>query len=196
MGIIEQPFTPTKNGIAKISGGAQQYGIPSRMGCSSQSTSTLNANEVRYVPIYVDYPVTLNAWQLEVTTGPAGSANIRLGVYLADTNVQPTGGAPLYDSGAVAVATSFTGVKSASGLSIVLAGGVYLVCLNTDTAMTVRTLISPTPLVAASLGTNALLQRLTVSQAFGAFPNPGTAWTTASAGTGGLQHFASWQWSE
>ena len=131
MGHIAEPAATVKSGIAKISGGAQQYGIPTRTAFSSQSTSTLNANEVRYIPIYVDYTVTLNAWQLEVTT-----------------------------------------------------------------AMGIRTIISSTPIVAASLGASALVQRLTVAQTFGAFPNPGTAWTTTSAGTGGLQHFASWQWTE
>lgn len=195
MGHISQPFSLVKSGIAKISGGAQQYGIPTRVIFSSQSTSALNVNEVRYVPVYVDYAVTLNAWQLEVTTGPAGAANIRLGVYLADMNLQPVG-APLYDSGAVAVASGFTGIKSASGLSVVLAPGVYLVALNSDTAMTIRTLISPTPIVAVNQGANSFIQRLIATQTFGAFPNPGTGWTSGVAGTGGLQHFASWQWTE
>src|SRR6266852_1222682 len=95
----------TKSGLAKISCGAQQWGIPTHERFLNVGTSALNVNEVRYIPMRVDYAVTLTAWQLEVTTGPAGSANLRLGVYAADTNLQPTG-APLYDSGSVAVAMS------------------------------------------------------------------------------------------
>lgn len=195
MGILVQPNALLKSGIAKISGGAQQYGVPTRSLFTSQSTSTLNINEDRYIPFFVDYPVTLNAWQLEVTTGPTGAANLRVGVYLTDTNMQPTG-APLYDSGSVAVAQSFTGVKTASSLSIALNPGVYLAVINCDTAMTIRTILTGTNVVAANLGTNAFVQRFAVSRSYAAFPNPGTAWTTISQGTGGYQHFISWQWTE
>jgi hypothetical protein len=165
------------------------------MGFINVGTSALNINEVRYVPMRVDYPVTLTAWELEVTTGPAGNANLRLGVYLADTNLQPTG-APLYDSGSVAVATSFTGIKTASSLSIALSPGIYLVALNCDTAMTVRTFTSPSPIIGASLGTTPMVQRVAATQTFGAFPNPGTAWTSTNTSAGGLQNCAVWQWTE
>lgn len=190
------PYTTlVKSGLAKISGGATQWGVPTSMGFSNVGTSTLNVNEVRYVPMRVDYPVTLTAWQIEVTTGPGSAANLRLGVYLADTNLQPSG-APLYDSGAVAVANGFTGIKTASSLSVALSPGIYLVALNCDTSMTVRTFTSPSPMIAAALGATPMIQRVTATQTFGAFPNPGTAWTSTNTSSGGLQNFAVWQWTE
>jgi hypothetical protein len=190
------PYTTlVKSGLAKISGGATQWGIPSNTGFTNVGTSALNVNEVRYIPIRVDYPVTLTAWELEVTTGPASNANLRLGIYAADTNLQPTG-APLYDSGSVAVASAFTGVKTATGLSVSLSPGIYLVALNCDVAMTVRTFTSGTPMVAAALGATPFIQRVTATQTFGAYPNPGTAWTATNASASGLQNVAVWQWTE
>jgi hypothetical protein len=190
------PYTTlVKSGLAKINAGATQWGTPTNTGFINVGTSTLNINEVRYVLMRVDYPVTLTAWQLEVTAGPTGSANIRIGVYLADTNIQPSG-APIYDSGSIAVATSFTGIKTATGLTASLSPGIYLVALNTDTAMTVRTFTSTSPMIAAALGATPMIQRVAASQTFGAFPNPGTAWTSTNASASGLQNFAVWQWTE
>jgi hypothetical protein len=190
------PYTTlVKSGLAKISGGATQWGIPSNMGFLNVGTSALVVNEVRYVPMRVDYPVTLTAWELEVSTGPASAANLRLGIYAADTNLQPVG-APLYDSGSVAVAQSFTGIKTASSLSIALSPGMYLVALNCDVAMTVRTFTSPSPMIAAALGATPMIQRVSASLTFGAYPNPGTVWTATNASASGLQNFAVWQWTE
>ena len=157
-------------------------------------TSTMNVNEMRYVPVIVPYAVTLSAWELEVTTAPGSNANLRIGIYAADSNMQPTG-APLYDSGSVAVASGFTGLKSASGLSVTLSPGVYLICANVDTSMGVRTFISGSPMIGASLGATPMIQRLTATQTYGVLPNPGTAWTATNASASGLQNFAVWQWS-
>ena len=184
-----------KSGLAKISGGATEWGIPTNERFINVGTSALNVNEVRYVPMRIDYPVTLTAWELEVTAAPAGNANIALCVYKADTNLQPSG-APLYDSGSVAVASAFTGVKTASGLTVALSPGMYLVGMNTDTAMTVRTFTSASPMIVAALGATPMIQRVAVAQTFGAFPNPGTLWTTPNTSAGGLQNFAVWQWTE
>ena len=195
MGIISQPYNPIKSGLAKISGGATQWGIPTNTGITNVGTSALNVNEARYVPMRVEYPITLTAWELEVTTGPASNANIRIGIYAADTNLQPTG-APIYDSGAVAVASAFTGIKTATGLTVSLTAGMYLIVINCDVGMTIRTFTSPSPMIGAALGATPAIQRVSVAQTFGAFPNPGTAWTTTSASAGGLQNFAVWQWTE
>jgi hypothetical protein len=90
-----------KSGLAKISGGATEWGIPTNERLTAVGTTTLNTNEVRYVLMRVEYPIALNAWQMEVSTGPASNANLALGIYKADGNLQPTG-APFYDSGSIA----------------------------------------------------------------------------------------------
>lgn len=184
-----------KTGIAKISGGAQQWGVPNT-GFTAGGTTALVVNEDRYVPFRVDYPITLNAWQVEVSTAPASNANIRIGVYLANTDMQPASAtAPAYDSGAIAVASGFTGAKTATGLSIVLVPGMYLAAINTDAVMTLRTIVSPTWIVNAALGATPLVQRLSVARSFAAFPTPGQQWTAINAVANGLQHFVVWQWT-
>lgn len=183
-----------KTGIAKPSGGNKQWGIPSTH-FVSQSTTTLTINEVRYIPFFVDYPVTLTAHQFEVTTGPASDSNVAIGVYRADSDLQPTG-APLYDSGSIAVATAFTGAKTSGAISVPLQAGAYLIAVNCSVALTLRSIVHAAATVRDGLGTSAFAQRYTVAQAFGAFPTPGTAWTTLSGSTGGFMSSIVWQWTE
>lgn len=184
----------TRVGQAKLSGGALQWGIPTYTNFSSSGTSALNINECRYVPIRIDYPITLNAWELEVTSGPASAAHLEIGIYLADNQYQPVGG-PLYDSGSIAVAQSFTGIKSVTGLTVTLGPGVYLVAINCDVAMTLRTFISGSWIIESILGSTPMIARVSVAQTFGVFPNPGAAWTALTSSASGLQHFAAWQWT-
>lgn len=195
MSDIYNPSSPLKNGQAVISGGAQQYGIPTRGAATAQSTSTLNVNEARYLPLYVEYPVTLKSQVFEVTTAPGANANVRIGLYLADGTLQPTG-APVYDSGNLAIASGFTGVKTTAISSILINPGVYLMVINTDTSLAVRTFLTPVTTFSSNLGANPFIQRFFVAQTFGAFPNPGTLWTGAQSGGSGYQQCVAWQWSE
>jgi hypothetical protein len=187
--------TAQKTGLAQISGGALQWGIPGVSGFTGQATFALAANTVYYSMIFVTYTHVMTAWELDVTTGPAGSANIRVGIYQADGTLQPSG-APIYDSGAVAVANGFTGIKTATGLSITLLPGVYLVCVNADTAMTLQDVQAPSPFLVAALGSTPNFREVKVAQTFGAFPTPGTAWTSVDATGSSAIHFVAWQWTE
>lgn len=182
-----------KTGIARISGGAQQWGIPGTAFISA-NTSALTANSVRYATLFVPYPVVLTNYELEVTTGPASSANLACCIYAMDTNMQPTG-APLFDSGSISVATSFTGLKSGT-MNVTLAAGAYLIGINCDVAMTLRVLSAATYLVGAALGATPLIQNVSGSQTFGSFPNPGTTWTSTSLSGGGIRHSVVFQWTE
>jgi hypothetical protein len=182
-----------KSGIAKISAGAQQFGIPAA-DFNNVSTAVLTINEVRYILFKVKYPVTLIAQQFEVTSAPASDAKLRVGIYLADTDLQPTG-APVYDL-EVAVASGFTGLKTTSSISVPLAVGNYLSAINCNVAMTLRSLFSPTPIILAGMGSSPFAERFSVAQTYpGSFPNPGTKWTALTVGTG-LQHLVCYQWTE
>lgn len=185
-----------KTGIAKITAGTQQWGIPNTS-FTTGGTTALVINEDRYVPFRVDYPLTMSAWQVEVTAAPASNANIRIGVYLANTDMQPAAAtAPAYDSGAVAVASGFTGIKTATGLSVVLVPGMYLAAINCDVVMTLRTVVGPSFIVNAALGATPLVQRVSVARSFAAFPTPGQQWTAINAVAAGSQHFVVWQWTD
>lgn len=174
-------------------GGTKQFGVPGER-FNTVSTGGLTANEVKYIFIQVAHAITITAHQFEVTTGPASDGNVRIGLYLASSTGQPSG-APIYDSGSIAVATAFTGLKTTTGLSVSVPAGTYLIAINTDQAMTLRTLIAPTPILASGMGANSLTQRVTAAQTYGAFPTPGDNWTTQSNTTGGQQHNVEFQWS-
>ncbi len=184
-----------KSGLAVISGGATLWGVPTGGLFVSETTSSIAINTVRYTFIRVEYPITLTAHQFEVSTAPASNANVRIGIYRADSTLQPTG-APLYDNGGIAVASGFTGVKTTTGLSVALSPGMYLVAVNCDVTMTMRVLQTGTPTIDTSIGANAFLQKATGSQTYGAYPSPGTSWTTNSNGSAGLQHPVVFQWTE
>lgn len=189
--VTAQPFV--KTGVAKISGGAQQWGIPGTE-FTVTGVSAMNVNEARYIMFTVRYPLTITAQQFEVSTGPVGAANVRVGIYLADADLQPTG-APLYDSGSIAVAGAFTGLKTTSSLSVFLSPGVYLTVLNVDTALTLRTITSPSPVVLAAIGATPVSQRFSIAQTYGSFPSPGTKWTALNAVSAGLQNIVVYQWT-
>lgn len=184
-----------RTGIAKItSGGASQYAVPGAT-FSGVGTSALSAGAVRYTPFLVERPITITAQQFEVTTGPASGANVRVGIYQADMENQPVGAA-LYDSGNISVASGFTGLKTATGLSVKLKPGLYLLATNCDVAMTLRTLISPAFHLGASLGGAPMIRRFDATQTYGAFPNPGTKWTSAITSSTGFDYHAAFQFSE
>lgn len=182
-----------KRGLAKSSGGTLQYGVPGS-GLIGSSTSTLTVNEVRYVPFEVKYPITITAQQLEVTSAPASDANVRVGIYSSDGFLQPTG-SPLYDTG-IAVATGFTGLKATTGLSLALTPGMYLVALNCDVALTLRTVTSTANSLQSAIGATPVTSRYGASQTYGSFPSTGTKWTTPVGNTGGLQNQVFFQWTE
>jgi hypothetical protein len=189
------PAATIQSGLAKISGGITEWGVPTSERANAVATTNLNVNQVRYVWMKVEYPITLTAHQFEVTTAPASNANVRIGIYTADTNIQPTG-APLYDSGSIAVASGFTGVKTTSGLSIALVAAVYLVAINIDVALSMRSINVGTTAIDNNMGANALIQKVVAAQTYGAFPSPGTPWTTTNTGSSGMQHSIVWQWTE
>lgn len=190
---ILRPDPQVKTGLPKISGGAVQIGIP-HANIASVSTSALVANEVRYIPFYVRYAITITEMYFEVTTAPAGAANVRVGIYASDTNMQPTG-APVLDT-TTAVAGAFTGVKSALALTATLTPGAYLMAINTDTIMTLRSFIGGAIFLSVGLGATAISQRYSIAQTYGAFPTPGTPWTTLNLSNGGLQYVAAFKWTE
>lgn len=186
--------TALKIGVARQSDGTSLFGIPGQS-FTSQSTGSPSAGEIRYSILIVNYPITLTDWLFEVTTGPASAANARVGLYRADGNCQPVG-APLYDSGDVPIAMSFTGTKTMTGLNIVLSPGIYLCGLNIDVAMAMRSALNPTPIARTVLGASSLGNITRVTSAYGAMPNPGTLWNSIGSATSAYGNNIFWRWTE
>jgi hypothetical protein len=96
----------------------------------------------------------------------------------------------------IVAANGFTGLKTTSGLSVKLKPGLYLVAVNRDVALTIRTIISPTFHLGASLGGTPMNRRFDVNQTYGAFPPPGTKRGTVVTSATGFDFPAAFQFTE
>lgn len=177
--------------LAKISGGATQYGIPSA-NFITVGTSALTVNSIRYIPFYVAHPITLSQIQFEVTSAPASNANVRIGIYRSDSSYQPT--TLVIDAGSTSVASAFTGLKNVAIIQS-LSIGWHLIAVNCDVTMGVRTFVASSPIVSTTMGTTPFVQRFDVSSTFGAFAGTGVVWTTTNNSASGLQYPLAVQWS-
>ena len=131
----------------------------------------------------------------EVTTAPTANANVRMGVYAADSNLQPTG-PPLFDSGDVPVlsATPVPNTNVKQSTPVTLQPGVYLSAFMTSTAMTIRTFLGGQTFVLPT-GSNSPFTVLTYgTQTYGAFPTTGAQWITRAASTQGIRHLGLLRW--
>jgi hypothetical protein len=168
------------------------YGVPNGQ-MASQTTLTATINTVYYAPFEVTAPITLDAMAFNLNAAPAAGGNVRMGVYAADSNLQPTG-APLFDSGDVAITTGTTGVVLKQGTPATLQPGVYLSAFNTGTAVTLRTAVGGVATINTAMGASMFVHTLTATQTTGAFPTPGTAWTTKGASGTGTLHPVVMRW--
>jgi hypothetical protein len=161
------------------------YGIPNGQ-MASQTTFSAAANTVYYAPFEVTAPITVDAMAYSIGVAQtAGGGNVRMGIYAADSNLQPTG-APLFDSGDAPFTTSTTGAVLKQGTPATLQPGVYLTAFNTSAAITqVRAPVGGIATLNTTLGASMFSHTLSATQTQGAFPSPGTAWATrGSSGTG------------
>lgn len=92
-------------------------------------TATVTADRIYYQPIVVSKSITVSAVGINVGTGGGASSKVIIGCYATTSAMQPTGSS-LLTSGLFDV--SGTGNKEASGLSVVLTPGVYLMSLATN----------------------------------------------------------------
>lgn len=174
---------PIPQGRLKISG-TTHYSIPG-VEASSAGTFAISANTIRYAPIYVTTPITIDQMAIEVTTGGAASTTARLGIYNADLDWQPT--SLVVDAGTVAVDS--TGVKIAS-VNVTLPPGRYLLALNSDGAPTLRRVLGGAMFLgyANTLGASPFIVIPNTTQTYGVLPNPGTAISNISSGSSASTH--------
>ncbi len=156
--------------------GTGQLMIPGVDG-TALATNTLGPNEVLYGPWYVASPITIDQLLVEVTTAGAAGKLIRLGLYNADTNWQPT--SRLAD-GSVAADGSL-GMRSL-GVSLTLPAGRYLTAVNTDGTPGIRGVRGGQRYMGyvTTVGSSGFVSAWKAAQTYGAFPDPGLAAATAS----------------
>lgn len=168
------------------------YGVPGVQFVGT-TTQALTANTVYYAPFEVTAPLTLDFMALEVTAAAGANGNLRMGVYAADTNLQPTG-APLFDSGDVTVTAAATGILSKQGTPVTLQPGVYLTAVNTSQGLTARAALGGQTMISTAMGSNLFTVLTSAAQTQGAFPTPGTPWTTRVAAANSARNVAMLRW--
>jgi hypothetical protein len=156
------------------SGGTSLVGIPATEFYGSSVYAFSPAVE-HYTPFRVARPVNVSALLFNVTVAPASDALIRFAIYAADSEDQPTG-APVFDSGDIAVASGFTGVKTTAGLDIDLPAGRYLFAFNMNVGMTLRLFYATASGLSAALATGSFVRYYLVNRAYAAYPTPGVKW--------------------
>ncbi len=169
--------------------GTAYESIPGAMGGSTTGTGLQVINRVLYFPMIVNHPIQVDRLSIAVQAAGAGSTTSRLGIYHADEELQPLG--LIVDAGTVAV--DATGVKNlAVSPAALLTPGRYLLAMNTDGTPTLR---SVRPhfmdwgfLAPETTGQNRVVSILRANQTYAAFPDPGTAITSADLSNQGYQY--------
>lgn len=168
-------------GRLKASGIAHP-GLPNTV-FQTNGTQAIIANQVRYNGFIVKSPVTLDQLVCEITA--TGTATLlRMAIYAADTDWQPTG-APILDAGTVSAASA---VALSIAINLALPVGRYLTALNANGTATLRSWRGDGTDggwgIAPALGAGSQNTIVTATQAFGAFPTPGTVFITAGVVAG------------
>jgi hypothetical protein len=158
------------------------YGLPGMSGSGVGTGAQVGGVDV-YAWFLVTQPIIVDLAQFEVTTGPSANANVYLGIYKADNNLQPDG-APLLATNAIPVATSATGVFRQQFAGITLTPGLYLVGINASHQMTYRRFFYSNTFVTTSMGSSTLAT-LAKTRTNGTFPS-NTSWDGTGNGVGAM----------
>jgi len=165
---------------ATFAWGRQKYGttkllhLPGVVTVGGGAVSHVSAT-VYYFPLLIATTIVIDAVVCEVTTPAAAGNKGRIGIYNADTDLQPT--TLVVDSGEFAIdgAAVMTVAVSAT-----LPAGRYLLALHLQANCALRSVrgtaihqgFNPV------LGTNHSCYSITVAKAYAAFSASGTAWDT------------------
>lgn len=154
--------------------GVTGYNIPG-IDFLNVSTTAIATDTLRYGPMFVQTPITIDRIACEVTTAAAAGKLIRMGIYNADTNWQPT--SLVLDAGTVAADT--LGVKAIT-INQALPVGRYLLVSNTDGAPSLRMLGGGQRFMSIPALSGAPFNaRCHVASAFATFASTGVVWDTS-----------------
>lgn len=168
-----------KQGRAK-GGGVTFYSIPGVAVTGTQAVLTASTNKDYYAPWFAVTPLIIDQMACQIVSSTTG--NLRMGFYAADADWQPLG-APMTDSGNIAITTAVKTYTPAAGIYI--PRGRYVSVWNCDTACDPRLWRTSPPgsALVSALGASPFPEFFEVDRTYGAFPTPGTAWTTGSGAT-------------
>jgi hypothetical protein len=170
---------PVPAGRAKYSGGT--YYIVPGIDLTAIAAVAMVAGNMYYGPWFVESPITIDQIACEITSAAAAGKLLRIGLYRANVDWQPTD--LLIDSGNIAADSP--GVKTYA-VSLVLPPGRYLGAMVSDGAPTIRWFRGGNKWMGIhpDMGATPFSQLHVYAHPFGAMKNPGGAWTGFSATAG------------
>lgn len=170
------------------------FGIPG--GINSLATQAITANRTYYTQFSASgKPITLRHIAFEVTSAPASNSTVRIGIYAADSQGQPSG-APIYNSGAITVTSTAAALYRLRINPTLLAAGNYVILFNTSVALTVRSYNTPrVGTVFNTIGASSINTYTYIPETLtGDYPNPGNKWSVRSLGANPF-HYVVLGWS-
>ncbi len=182
----ESPSLYLGDGHAKRAGDLY-YDIP---GASpfSVGTEPIVADMLYYFPIWTNVTIQIYRLMIEVAIPGAAGKVARLGIYNCDEYYNPL--SLVVDAGTVLIDAA--AVKTiVLGPPLTLTYGRYLLALLANKACTLRAIRCTnryTSLMTA-MGGNPIASLYRVIQAYGALPDPGLLWDTATASAIGYPYF-------
>lgn len=172
------------------------FGLPSQT-LTGTGTASTNTNRTWYFPFSIRKPITLKHFAFESTTAPASNTTVRVGLYNADAQLQPTG-SKIIDSGAITVVTGAAAIYRTRLTPTTLNPGNYVVAFNIGaTAFTARVFRGGSSNFSSStMGAN-LVDILAVSETLsgGALPTTGTKWNLRGAANAAFGNLVVLGWS-
>lgn len=131
---------------------------------------TVSPGGIYYSPFVARSSITVTAARFTVDEAPGGAVNVRIGIYGAD-GFTPDANAPAWDSGVIAVASDFQGLKQVDDLSIDLPAGRYLATIAISASLSIA---NPQRVGTSFVGDDDQLKATWFNAfAFGALPTPG-----------------------
>ncbi len=188
-GLVDLPAPGGGGAVPDLTPGAN-WGVPGESMGSARVDAQVSAGVVSYSSFSTITAIEVTAARFWVGFEIGSVTNVRLGIYTADDTGAAIG-APLWDSGNIAVAADFTGLKTSADQSVVLEAGHYVAAIATSVDFIAK--VHPSPgakFIQDDL--NNLVGYSAAVMSFGPFPTP--APTTVFTDNGAPQHFFLMQW--
>jgi hypothetical protein len=188
-------FTESSTNAATVTINTTRYlvGLPNVPIISGNATNTAAANGDGYAPFFVTEDIVVDMYTYEVTTGPASTTTLYLGIYQADENLQPTG-TPI-GTATSTIAASFTGAVYQQITPVTLTPGWYLLAYNPSANLVTRAWRAAYPAILHTMGATSMLSGFNRGRTAATMPSNPSPWNTRFASSNGfaLQFLLRWR---
>ena len=185
-------FTESSSNAATVTLTTTRYsfGLPNTIFASS-TTQAISANNSYFSPFAIKgKSITIKHLAFDATTAPTSSATVRLAIYAADGQMQPTG-APLFNSGAITVGTTNASYRIRV-TPFTLSAGNYLLILNTTQNFTIRVYAGTIQFFTNTFG--SVISYNVAQTLSGDFPSIPVKWVSRNTSAAAARSFALMGW--